>query len=381
MNPHEIISRADQTASFIASSVSKEPTGEHLRDRARGVLLGLAAGNLLGLDVEGASYNRIAAWYPNGLTEIDPNEASRHMDDDLAQAVDLGHALLAGGDYTRDFADRLVTWAHENGRGIGITTSEVIDVLATGLPLPEPARLVFERRNSIAPNGGVMRCAPVAIARRRHLDLLVADSAMTCAVTHYALTCQWSCILINATIAALINGAAPDLPGLLAAARADGCPDLAAVAQADGIPADALLVAVDRRLQPPPDTGWLMRDHRLIGHTLLATQFGLSPGPLRLPSVSRTPWSRPSLPVATRTLTPQSLGPCSERVTAPQASPNVGLPASPNANASQGWPTSCWLCPKPNRNIGPVHPGCGSARPRSGRCAPVPDGSSARPPV
>ena len=274
MNPHEIISRADQTASFIASSVSKEPTGEHLRDRARGVLLGLAAGNLLGLDVEGASYNRIAAWYPNGLTEIDPNEASRHMDDDLAQAVDLGHALLAGGDYTRDFADRLVTWAHENGRGIGITTSEVIDVLATSLPLPEPARLVFERRNSIAPNGGVMRCAPVAIARRRHPDLLVADSAMTCAVTHYALTCQWSCILINATIAALINGADPDLPGLLAAARADGCPDLAAVAQADGIPADAL-VAVDRRLQPPPDTGWLMRDHRLIGHTLLATQFGL----------------------------------------------------------------------------------------------------------
>ena len=106
---------------------------------------------MLGLPVEGDRYDRIASEFPEGLAEIDPREADRPMDDDLAQAVDLGDALLACGDYARDFANRLVVWARENGRGIGITTSDVIRELSTGQPIPEPARIVYERRNRIAP--------------------------------------------------------------------------------------------------------------------------------------------------------------------------------------------------------------------------------------
>ncbi len=274
MPAREIVSLAPGTSHWIASATAVRPIREAISDRARGTLLGISVGNLLGLPVEGHRYDWIADSYPGGLTEIDPREAGLPMDDDLAQAVDLGDALLAGGDYPRDFANRLVVWERENGRGIGITTSDVIREISTGKPIPEPARTVYERRNRIAPNGGVMRCAPVAIARRDSPDLLVADSALTCAVTHYAATCQWSCILVNAVIAALINGVAPDLPGLLEAARTDSCPDLAAQANADGIPADTL-DALARGHQPPPDVGWLMRDHRLIGHTLLAMQFGL----------------------------------------------------------------------------------------------------------
>ena len=245
-----------------------------LRDRALGVMFGLAAGNLLGLPVESRWYQDIAARYPNGLTEIDPREAHRPMDDDLAQAVDLGEAMVARGDYARDFADRLIRWERENGRGIGITTNEVIAELRRGNPLPEPARIVYERRGRIAPNGGVMRCAPVAVARRNNPELLVSDSATTCAVTHYAVTCQWSCIITNAIIARLLHGSAPDLPALLAAAMLDGCPDLASAARADRIPGD-VLEAVSTGQSPPGDMGWLMGDHRLIGHTLLALQFGL----------------------------------------------------------------------------------------------------------
>ncbi|MCE2499820.1 MAG: ADP-ribosylglycohydrolase family protein [Dehalococcoidia bacterium] len=244
------------------------------RGRGRGVLLGLAAGNLLGLPVEGAWHHDIAATYPDGLTEIDPREANLPMDDDLAQAVDLGEALLGGGDYVREFADRLIAWARGNGRGMGITTGEVIRQLEIGHPLPEPARIIYERRGRIAPNGGVMRCAPVAVARRSDPALLISDSAATCAVTHYAPACQWSCIIINAAIALLLDGVTPDLAALFAAARADGCPDLAAIAHADGIPADVLdtIAAGDA---PPGDISWLFCDHRLIGHTLLALQVGL----------------------------------------------------------------------------------------------------------
>lgn len=245
-----------------------------LSDLARGVMLGLAAGNLLGLPVESAWHHQIETWYPHGLTEIDPTEAELPMDDDLAQTVELAESLCHGEDYLDDFADRLVVWAKVNGRGMGITTSEVIHELERKLPLPEPARLVYERRDRIAPNGGVMRCAPVAIARFNDPDRLISDSAETCAVTHYALTCQWSCIMVNAVITQFINGVQPDLTTLLSAALADGCPDLRGIAHHDRIPA-GVLDAVATGGASPPDTGWLRRDHRLIGHTLIALQFGL----------------------------------------------------------------------------------------------------------
>ena len=269
-----IVLKAPEVARFIAQSASGEPSASDMRNRARGALLGLAAGNLLGLPVESEWHHDIAHRYPGGLTHIDPREARRPMDDDLAQAVELAEALLAGGNYVRDFADRLVVWARENGRGMGYTTGEVIRELTSGKPLPEPARIVYERRNRIAPNGGVMRCAPVAIARRRNPDLLVSDSAATCVVTHYAATCQWSCILVNMAIALLLDGVTPDLPAILAAAIADGCPDLAGIAHADGIPAD-ILDAIAHGENIPPDIDWLRQDQKLIGHTLIALQASL----------------------------------------------------------------------------------------------------------
>ena len=122
-------------------------------------------------------------------------------------------------------------------------------------------------------NGGVMRCAPVAIARRRNPELIVSDSAATCAVTHYAPACQWSCIIINVVIARLLDGIEPDLDSIIVAAAADGCPALAAIARADGIPAGILDAIVDGQ-KPPAGIDWLRCDHRITGHTLLALQAG-----------------------------------------------------------------------------------------------------------
>lgn len=108
-----IVTRAPEVARFIAGAIPGASPARDRSDRAHGAILGLAVGNLLGLPVEGVWYYRIAAAYPNGFREIDPREAHRPMDDDLAQAVDLGEALLTGGDCSRHFADRLVMWARE----------------------------------------------------------------------------------------------------------------------------------------------------------------------------------------------------------------------------------------------------------------------------
>ena len=271
LNDPNIITRAPNIAALISAADTANADADPSA-RARGAMLGLAAGNLLGLPVESQWHHEIVRWYPDGVTGIDPREAHRPMDDDLAQAVDLAEALANGGDYISDFAQRLITWADENGRGMGVLTNRVINQLRRNAP-PKAARNVYEQ-NPIAPNGGVMRCAPVALARFRQPELLVSDSAAACAVTHYAAACQWSCIIINAVIARLLRGAPPDLTALMSAAAADGAPDLLEKSSRDGIPAD-ILTAIAHGNPIPPDCAWLRQDQKLIGHTLLAMQAGL----------------------------------------------------------------------------------------------------------
>ena len=230
-----------------------------LPDRARGVLTGLAVGNLLGLPVEGMSAASIAREYSDGVTEINSFERLRPMDDDLAQAADLGEALVAGGDYINDFARRLVRWRRNNGRGIGITTSAVIGLLEEGHPPPEAGRIIYEERDHVAPNGGLMRCAPVALARHSNQAQLVRDSAATCAVTHFAPTCQWSCVILNAAIALLLKGIDPPIQYIIEAGVADGVP----------------VEIQDWAMRVSEDIGDLALDQGQIGHTLLCLQTGL----------------------------------------------------------------------------------------------------------
>ena len=269
MNDPNVVTTAPSVASLLDSASGSR---EGLRDRAHGAMLGLAVGNLLGLPVEGWNHREIDRSYYEGVTDIDPREAVRPMDDDLAQVVDLGEALLEGGDYIGSFARRLVTWARENGRGMGILTNRVIQEMEVGHAPPDAARLVYEP-NPIAPNGGVMRCAPVALARHRQPEMLVRDSAATCVVTHYAVICQWSCIVVNAVIAMLLRGVEPDLRSLMSAA-ADGAPDMLTTALDDGIPA-GVLSAIEDGVPVVSDASWLRRQQMLIGHTLLALQCGL----------------------------------------------------------------------------------------------------------
>ena len=270
MKDPNIVTDAPNVSSLLESYPD---SGDRASDRARGAMMGLAVGNLLGLPVEGWHHREISRRYYDGITDIDPLEAVRPMDDDLAQAVDLGEALLEGGDYIVAFAGRLVTWARENGRGMGILTGRVIEGLEEGHGPPDAARLVYES-NPIAPNGGVMRCTPVALVRFRQPEILVSDSAATCVVTHYALTCQWSCIIVNSVIAMLLRGMEPDLRVLMATVSADGAPDLLATALDDGIPS-GVLSAISDGTPMVSDASWLRREQMLIGHTLIALQCGL----------------------------------------------------------------------------------------------------------
>jgi ADP-ribosyl-[dinitrogen reductase] hydrolase len=256
MNNNSLIIEAPSVVGLLSNTPRSAPVDE---DRARGTVLGLAAGNLLGLPVEGRSASSISRALPTGVWEVDPLERSRPMDDDLAQAVDLAEALLEGGDYVANIAQRLVRWRRENGRGIGLTTSAVLDLLEEGHRPPDAARTIYEERGHVAPNGGLMRCAPVALARHSESAMLIRDSAATCAVTHYAPACQWSCVIINASIAMLLKGVEPPVSDLVSAAVADGAP----------------AEVGEWAARVGADVGDLALDQGHISHTLLCMQAGL----------------------------------------------------------------------------------------------------------
>ena len=72
-------------------------------------MLGLAVGNLLGIPVESWHFRDIDRIHPEGVVDFGPREAVQPLDDDLAQTVELGKALLDGGDLIDGFANRLVS--------------------------------------------------------------------------------------------------------------------------------------------------------------------------------------------------------------------------------------------------------------------------------
>ncbi len=274
MTPHSasgVVQDAPQLAEMLAVSLASSAAGQVTEDRALGVMLGLAVGNLLGLPVESWPQHEIHDVYRDGLRDIDPLERVRFMDDDLAQAVDLAEALLQDHDPTVDFAARLVRWSHENGRGMGFMSSVVIRELEDRMDMNlnmdvdvdvhDAAWDYWEAngRPSTQPNGGLMRCAPVALRYAHDPSELIRMTAQTCAVTHYAPGAQWSCIVVNAAIALLLRGVSPSLTDLADAASADGAP-----------PELAEWIA-----EIPPQIEQSIDDEPMIGHTYLCMQAAL----------------------------------------------------------------------------------------------------------
>ena len=64
-------------------------------ERARGLMVGIAAGNLLGIVQEGWSRRRITDAYPEGVREIAATTGYPD-DDDIAQSIVIAEAAVQG---------------------------------------------------------------------------------------------------------------------------------------------------------------------------------------------------------------------------------------------------------------------------------------------
>jgi len=229
-----------------------------LRSRARGCLLGLGVGNLLGLPNEFRHAPRAVP-----LQDIDPAELERPWDDDLAQAFELAECLAGQRQLdVEDLAARLVRWAHTNGRGMGQQTRSVIEFLERGLLPFAAARFVWERSSrQAAGNGGVMRVAPVGIAFHDDREACARTAHDATAVTHCDPRCTQSALAVAAGVAALLNRESA-LEAALEAVRSQPHPEQELLEALQALPGQAL--------EDLP-----IRSHGAFGYTVTCAAVGL----------------------------------------------------------------------------------------------------------
>ena len=261
-------------------------------DRARGLMAGIATGNLLGIVQEGWSRHRIAEAFPDGVREIAATTGDPD-DDDLAQAILIAAATERGPLDPDDLGRRLWEWAETNGLGIGVLTRDVLELYGghfprrpaatrrppvrarkpTGMPITNASQAAWG--GSRAGNGAAMRCAPIAIRWRDDPVALVRNSILSAVPTHWDERCGWSCALLNLAAASALRGESITADALLDSAidavRAS-LPDLRPYGYDEHVP-DSIRRAV--RKASDREIADVRLDGNTMGYTLLALQVGL----------------------------------------------------------------------------------------------------------
>lgn len=225
-------------------------------DRIRGVAVGAAVGDALGMPLE------FGPPRPAGdlVREMLPGRIpAGTFTDDTEMALALAQSLLAHRPLDPvDLTRRFVTWLRGNPPDVGIHTAAVLRRVAAGEPWDHAATAVQAQEPQSAGNGSVMRCWPVALACRNDLDRLLRASVLQSRVTHPHPECNAGCAFVNATLYHLLRGTSPKDAVAQALDDAHVPPPLRAVIEdAPGKTRDAL-----------PNSGW-------VRHTLESAVWGL----------------------------------------------------------------------------------------------------------
>ena len=190
-----------------------------LPERARGMLLGHAAGNALGLPAQGlGSAAAIAAQWPDGLREIERRDTpASPWDDDVALSLILGEELLTSPVDLRRIAGRWAEWARRDGRGIGPTTREALRYFAAhGVPPGD--------QGGTATNGALSRTLPLAIATLGSTRNLISGTYHIAALTHPDPRSAWSAVALAVAAARLLQGYRDFIPDVIEMLRANDSP-------------------------------------------------------------------------------------------------------------------------------------------------------------
>ncbi len=190
-----------------------------IAERARGALLGHAAGNALGVPTELLGRpEAILLEFPGGVRDILRRDTpASPFDDDVAMALLLAEELLAGEVDLERLAHRWIGWLDADGRGAGTWTRTALNHIRTHGSPPSGT-------GGRAPNGAVMRALPVALATRGSPRNLVAGTWHTAALTHPDDRCTWGAVAVNVAAAELLAGRRDFLADVIEVLRVNEAP-------------------------------------------------------------------------------------------------------------------------------------------------------------
>jgi ADP-ribosyl-[dinitrogen reductase] hydrolase len=229
---------------------------EAIRDRLRGIAVGAAIGDALGMPLEFGP-----ATPPDQLvrTMQSGRLPAGTFTDDTEMALALAESLLAHTPLDpADLAERFVAWYRAGPADIGRQTRLVLKHISRGEPWDAAVAAVQAENPWSAGNGSVMRCWPVALAHWNDLDRLLRDSRLQSQVTHPHPECAAGSAFVNLVIYHLLHGAEPQA----AVSQALDNADLPTALR------EAIEEAPAKRRADLPTSGW-------VRHTLESAVWGL----------------------------------------------------------------------------------------------------------
>ena len=153
-----------------------------LQDRLRGIVVGAAVGDALGMPLE---FHPARPEHARVDEMIDGPLPAGTFTDDTEMALCLAESLLLTSPLSsRDLAARFTAWYQSRPSDVGIHTAKVLAAIASGSTPSQAAYDVQAADPDSAGNGGVMRAWPVAVARHANPGLLAAETRLQCEVTH-----------------------------------------------------------------------------------------------------------------------------------------------------------------------------------------------------
>lgn len=214
--------------------MSPRPDAELLRDRFRGTLVGLAAGEALGTPAEFLTAEQVVEKYGvitemlgGGVYDVAPGEVT----DATQMMLCLARSLADNGAFEpEDIMARLAEWLDSQPHHVSLTVRAALISYRSGTHWDVASRRAFEILGGpTAGNGSLIRCAPVGLlycgdAATRH-EISLRESTLT----HFDRLAGWSCAAFNDLIAAALRGELRDELPAIARTFDDGDKRVAAV--------------------------------------------------------------------------------------------------------------------------------------------------------
>jgi ADP-ribosyl-[dinitrogen reductase] hydrolase len=191
--------------------VSPRPDPAVVRDRFRGTLLGLAAGEALGTPAEFLTaeqvvekYGVIAEMIGGGVYDIAPGEVT----DATEMMLCLAHSLADNGGFEpEDIMERYAAWLQSQPTHVSLTVRAALISYRSGTHWDVASRRAFEILGGpTAGNGSLIRCAPVGLLYCTDAPTRQEVSHSESTLTHFDRLAGMACAAFNDLLTAALFG-------------------------------------------------------------------------------------------------------------------------------------------------------------------------------